>query len=192
MSYRRAILLLAAAAAVLSLAACAEETRDPVRTYNIGDRVDLGHIVYTVFETQWLTHIGEGPDASVPRNRFFLVRISAANRQRTEILLPKVSLQDDSGHSYPELSADVGAPHWVGVLRTVMANDSTQGNVVFDAPPGHYRLKVTDDTGDRFAYIDIPLSFGAETPEVTLPGIPRPPSMPPIRSPDAPVLPKKQ
>src|SRR5471030_3468575 len=89
MSYRRAILLLAAAAAALSLAACAAETHSPVRTFNIGDRADMGHIVYTVFETQWLTQIGEGPEAKIPQNRFFLVRMNAANRQRTEILLPR-------------------------------------------------------------------------------------------------------
>jgi hypothetical protein len=192
MPYRRVILLLAAAAAALSLTACAEATHEPVRTYNMGDRVDLGHIVYVVFETQWLTHIGEGPDAKIPQNRFFLVRMSASNRQRTEVLLPKVSLEDDSGHSYPELSADVGAPHWIGVLRTVMSNDSTQGNIVFDVPPSHYKLKVRDDTGDQIAYIDIPLSFGGETTDVPIPGIPRLPSMPPIRSPDAPMNPKKQ
>jgi hypothetical protein len=191
MPSRRIILLLAAVAAALSLSACSEATRDPVRTYNMGDRVDLGHIVYIVFETQWLTHIGEGPDAKIPQNRFFLVRLSASNRQRTEVLLPKVSLEDDRGQSYAEVSADVGAPHWIGVLRTVMPNDLTQGNIVFDAPPGHYKLKVTDETGDHIAYIDIPLSFGAETPEVPIPGIPKPPSMPPIRSPDAPTTPKK-
>jgi hypothetical protein len=118
--------------------------------------------------------------------------MSAANRQRTEVMLPNVSLEDDSGHIYPELSTDVGAPHWIGDLRTVMPNDSTQGNVVFDAPPGHYKLKVKDETGDHVAYIDIPLSFGAETPEVPMPDIPKPPSMPPIRSPGDPATPKKQ
>lgn len=192
MPYRRVILLLTAVAAALSLTACSEVIHDPVRTYNMGDRVDLGHIVYIVFDTQWLTHFGEGPDAKIPENRFFLVRMSAVNRQRTAVLLPKVSMEDDSGHSYPELTTDVGAPHWIGVLRTVMPNDSTQGIVVFDAPPSHYKLKVTDDTGDRIAYIDIPLSFGAETTEVPIPGIPKLPSMPPIRSPGDPTTPKKQ
>ena len=191
MPCRRVILLLAAVVE-LSLTACSGITHDPVRTYNVGDRVDLGHIVYLVFDTQWLTQFGEGPDAKIPQNRFFLVRMSAANSQRTEVLLPKLSVEDDSGHNYPELSSDVGAPHWIGFLRTLVPNDSTQGNVVFDAPPSHYKLKVTDETGDKIAYIDIPLSFGAETPEVPIPGIPKPPSMPPVRSPDAPRNPKKQ
>jgi hypothetical protein len=192
MRYRRVIVLLAAVGAALSLAACSEETHYPVTTYNVGDRVDLGHIVYIVYETQWLTHIGEGPDAKIPQHRFFLVRLSAANTQRTEVLLPRASMEDDSGHSYPELSTDVGAPHWIGFLRPLVPNDSTQGNVVFDAPPRHYKLRVTDETGDRIAYIDIPLSFGAETPDVPFPGSARPPLMPPIRSPDAPMNPKKQ
>jgi hypothetical protein len=73
-----------------------------------------------------------------------------------------------------------------------MPNDSTQGNVVFDVPPRHYKLKVTDETGDHIAYIDIPLSFGADTPEVPIPGIPKPSTMPPIRSPGDRTTPKKQ
>ena len=192
MRYRRVIVLLAAVAAALSLAACSEETHYPVRTYNVGDRVDLGHIVYNVFETQWLTHIGEGPDARIPQNRFFLVRMSATNNGGGDIIAPKLSVEDDSGRSYPEMSTDVGAPQWMGVLRNVKPAESVQGNVVFDAPPRHYKLKVMDETGERIAYIDIPLSFGAETPEVPTPGSARPSSMPPIRSPDAPMNPKKQ
>jgi Domain of unknown function (DUF4352) len=189
MRYRRVLLMLAVAAAALSLAACSRGTADPVR---IGERVDLGHLGYIVFDTQWLTHIGEGPDAKIPQNRFFLVRMSAINRGSGDVMVPSLSVEDDSGRGYAELSADVGAPHWLGVLRNVKPGDSAQGNVVFDAPPGHYKLKVTDETGDLISYIDIPLSFGADTPEVPIPGTATPPSMPPIRSPDAPVNPKKK
>ena len=191
MRYRRVILLRAVAGAALSLAACYPEP-DPVRTYAMGERAVLGHLAYNVFDTQWLTHIGDGPDAKVPQSRFFLVRMSATNSLGTEVMVPNVSVEDDSGHSYPEISTDVGAPQWFGVLRSVKPAESAQGNVVFDAPPGHYKVKVRDETGDRIAYIDIPLSFGAETPELSIPGSAKPPSMPPIRSPDAPMNPKKQ
>src|SRR5919197_2059598 len=135
MRYPRFALGVAAAAAALSLAACSEDKAYPVRTYNMGERVDLGHIVYTVFETQWMTQIGEGPTARIPRNRFFLVRMSATNGHGTEIMVPSLSVEDDSGTSYPEVSRDVGAPHWGGFLRSVKAAESAQGNVVFDAPP---------------------------------------------------------
>jgi hypothetical protein len=192
MRYCRVILRLAAVAAALWLAACSDEAHYPVRTYNMGERVDLGHIVYIVFETQWLTHVGESPDAKIPQNRFFLVRMSVTNGQSSDLILPSVSVEDDAGHSYSEISTDVGAPQWIGFLRDVKPAESAQGNVVFDAPPRHYKLKVMDETGDRVAYIDIPLSFGAETPEVSTPGSAREPSVPGIRSPDAPTNPKKQ
>jgi hypothetical protein len=192
MRYCRVILLPAAVAAALSLAACNDEVRYPVRTYNMGERVDLGHLVYIVFETQWLTHIGEGPDAKIPQNRFFLVRMSATNSQSSDVMVPNVSVEDDGGHSYTELSTDVGAPQWIGFLRDVKPAESAQGNVVFDAPPRHYKLKVMDETGERIAYVDIPLSFGAETPDMPTPGGAREPSMPAVRSPDAPRNPKKQ
>ena len=189
MHYFRVVLLLAA---VLSFAACSDEAHYPVRTYNMGERVDLGHIVYIIFETQWLTHIGEGPDAKIPQNRFFLVRMSATNSKSTDLLVPTVSVEDDSGHSYTEMSTDVGAPQWIGFLRDVKPAESAQGNVVFDAPPRHYKLKVMDETGDRIAYIDIPLSFGAETPEMPTPGAAKEPSVPAIRSPGGSTNPKKQ
>jgi hypothetical protein len=60
-------------------------------------------------------------------------------------------------------------PQWAGYLRNVKPADNVQGNIVFDAPPAHYKLKLADETGTKFALIDIPLSFGAETPEVITP-----------------------
>ena len=45
-----------------------------------------------------------------------------------------------------------------------------QGNVLFDAPPRRYKLKLADETGDRAALVDIPLNFGSETPDIPTPG----------------------
>jgi len=168
-----------AAAAMLVFIGCSTDKTYPVHTYNMGERVDLGHIVYVAFETQWLTQIGTGPEAKIPQNRFFLVRMSATNGLGSEIMVPAVTLEDDSGNRYQELSADVGAPQWMGVLRSVRSAESAQGNVVFDAPPRHYKMRVMDETGERIAYIDIPLSFGAETPEIGAPGAANQPFLPP-------------
>ena len=38
--------------------------------------------------------------------------------------------------------------------------------MLFDAPPRHYKLKISDETGEKIAYIDIPLTFVSETPDV--------------------------
>jgi hypothetical protein len=154
-------------AAVSLLSSCGDSgEKFPVRTYPMGEKVTLGHIVYEVFETQWLTHIGEGTDARVPQTRFFLVRLSAINSLSTDIIVPSLSVEDDSGKSYPELSSGEGVPQYIGYLRSVKGTESAQGNALFDAPPGHYKLKITDETGEKAAYVDIPLSFVSETPDV--------------------------
>jgi len=190
----RVLPLVAAVAAACFLDGCSSgENSFPVRTYSMGERVDLGHLVYMAFETQWLTHIGEGPDARIPQNRFFLVRVSATNGMGKDVIIPNISVEDDNGKSYRELSNGDGVPQWIGFLRTVKPAESAQGNLVFDAPPRHYKLKLSDETGERIAYIDIPLSFGAETPEMVNPGGgEKEDSSAPIRSPATPSAPKKK
>jgi Domain of unknown function (DUF4352) len=157
--------------AAIFLASCGDGERSfPVRTFNMGEKVELGHIIYQVFETQWLTHIGEGADARVPQHRFFLVRLSAVNSGGADVVVPTMTIQDDSGTTYNEVSEGTGVPNWAGYLRNVKPADSVMGNVLFDAPPRHYKLRIADETGDRASMIDIPLRFDSETPEVAIPG----------------------
>jgi hypothetical protein len=169
----RLVTLLAAAAAAAALLSSCGDSGDrpfPVRTHNMGESITLGHIVYVVYETQWLTHIGEGADARVPQHRFFLVRMSAFNSLSTDIIVPNFILEDDSGNTYPELSSGEGVPQYIGYLRNVKAVDTQRGNALFDAPPRHYKMKITDETGEKVAYVDIPLSFASETPDVPVLG----------------------
>ena len=136
----------------------------------MGDKVTLGHLIYTVFETQWLTQAGTAPAVRMPQNHFFLVRISAGNSGGTDIIVPNMSVQDDQGNTYQELGNGDGIPQWIGFLRSVHPAEAASGNLVFDCPPGHYKLKVTDEDGEHAALIDIPLNFTNETPEVLVPG----------------------
>src|SRR5207248_2565946 len=141
-----ACLLLSAAGLLMN--GCSEPAPRPVSTYLMGEKVQLGHLSYTVFETQWLTHLGsDGPTARVPQNRFFLIRLSAVNTGSNEASVPNVTIADDHGHVYDEVSNGEGVPQWAGYLRTAKPADSVQGNIVFDAPPGHYKLKLLDETG---------------------------------------------
>ena len=164
----RLLLLLAAAIAAFLLSSCGDSAEKPfpVHTYSMGERITIGHINYQVFETQWLTHIGQGADARVPQHRFFLVRLSAVNGYGTDIIVPNLSIEDDNGNTYPELSSGEGVPQYIGYLRNVKPAESAQGNALFDAPPRHYKMKVTDESGEKIAYVDIPLSFVSESPEV--------------------------
>jgi hypothetical protein len=178
-----------AVAAVLGLSSCSSGGNEKSeKVYELGTRAEVGHIIYTVFETQWLPQLGTGDTARVPRNRFFLIRLSAVNSGSDEELVPNMTLRDDQGNTLEELgdkelgSGD-GVPQWIGYLRKVAPADSVSGNVVFDAEPKHYMLRVTDENGEKAALIDIPLNFSAETPEVSLPTAPKPDGTPDIRSP---------
>ena len=169
MRHLRLVLLFAAVAAASVLCCCGDgsEKNPDVLTYKLGEPITLGHINYTVFETQWLTQLGSGAEARAPQNRFFLVRMKAHNALSTDVIVPNLSIEDDNGHVYQELNSGEGVPQYIGYLRSVRANDERQGNVLFDAPAAHYKMKLTDETGDKTAYVDLPLSFAAES--VTMP-----------------------
>jgi hypothetical protein len=145
---------------------CGESGAKEIRTFPMGDRVTMGHLIYTVFETQWHTHLGEEPNARLPQSRFMLLRVSIVNSGASETMVPTMSLVDDSGQTFTELSNGDGVTQWIGFLRQVKPAESAQGNIIFDVPPKHYKLRVTDENEQAVAMIDIPLSFGAETPEV--------------------------
>ena len=156
----------------LGLAGCSsEQAQSSVLQYGMGEKVPVGRLTYTVFETQWATHFGEGVNARVPQNRFFLVRLSAVNGGSADAQVPNFTIEDDSGHSYNELTDGDQVPQWIGYLRSAKPADFVQGNVIFDAPPAHYKLRVSDDQ-HHMALVDIPLTFGAETPEITPVGPP--------------------
>ena len=165
----RWIPILAAVTAALLLNACS--SRSPqIQAYSLGEKAELGHIIYTVYETQWVPQFGDGPAARIPQHRFFLVRMAAVNGSGADLIVPNVTIEDDRGNSYPELKDGDGVPQWIGYLRQVKPAESAQGNLLFDAPPGHYKLRVTDENEENSAYFDIPLSFGSEVPsEVPVP-----------------------
>jgi hypothetical protein len=148
---------------------CADNKPKP-RTYPMGQRVTLGHLIYTVFETQWLTHLGEGTAQRVPQQRFFLVRMSITNSGPTELAAPALTLLADNGDVVSELTNGEGVPQWIGALRQIKPAETLQGNVLFDAQPRQYKMQVASENDEMQAMIEIPLSFTAETPEVPLPG----------------------
>lgn len=155
----------AATAVILTSCGGSAENSLPVQTVGMGDKIPLGHINYQVFETRWLTQIGVGPDARVPQHRFFLVRLQAHNSLGSGIIVPNFILEDDSGNTYPELNSGEGVPQYIGYLRSIKPDGIASGNAVFDVPPRHYKMKITDETGEKAAYVDIPLNFVSETPE---------------------------
>ena len=121
----------------------------------MGDKIALGHLIYTVFESQWLTQIGEDANARIPENRFFLVRVSVTNSGGEAVVAPNLTLEGENGTSVPELSNGEGVPQWIGYLRHIYPAESAQGNLVFDVPPKRYKLRITDEQGERSALIEV-------------------------------------
>jgi Domain of unknown function (DUF4352) len=149
---------------------CAPAQAPEVIAHRMGERVPVGSFVYNVFDDQWKTELGEGSDARIPKDRFFLVHMSVVNGGSADYLVPTTTLVDDSGVSYTELSNGDQAPAWLGFLRRAKPAETLQGDVVFDVPPKHYRLRVGDENDEKHEEIDIPLSFSDQTPQITQPG----------------------
>ena len=82
-------------------------------------------------------------------------------------------IEDSKGNQYQEVSNGEGVPQWIGYIRQVQPADSASGNLVFDAPPARYQLRIADEEEARFALIELPLTFAAETPEMCCPAPPR-------------------
>jgi hypothetical protein len=158
-------------ASLLFLYSCGSSNDKTGKISEMGSRVEAGHLIYTVFETQWLPQIGAGDTARVPKNRFFLVRFTAVNSGSEELYVPNMTLLDDQGHAVEELQEGDQVPQWVGFVRKVKPADSVSGNVVFDAEPKHYRLRLTDENGDKSTLVDLPLNFNADAPQVPLPAV---------------------
>ena len=132
----------------------------------MGEKVTVGHMVYTVFETKWETQLHQEPTPRVPQNRFFLIRLTAVNGAGGDVMVPDMTIEDDNGNTFQALTSGDGVPQWLGPLRRVAPAESASGVVAFDAPPRHYKLRVSDENGEAAALIDIPLSFNSEAPDL--------------------------
>ena len=166
MGYPRSILMLAGAA--LFLASCGEKPK-PVPVYGMGEKVTVGHLIYTAFETQWLTQLGQDASARIPQNRFFVVHMTVTNSGGAQATVPNFSLEDDQGGTYPELTNGEQVVNWMGSLKLVAPADSIQGAILFDVMPRHYRLRVFDENNQHSSLIDIPLSLSPDSPGLPAP-----------------------
>ena len=167
---RTRFLTLPLALTLLGLVACSPKEEEPaLRTYQMGERVLMGHLIYTVFERQWMTQIGAGLDARIPQNRYYLLRISVLNSGGADAIVPTISLVDDAGATFPEIENGDGVADFIGSLRQVAPAETVQGNLLFDVSPKHFKLKVSDEDGKQAALVDLPLSFEPDAPDVTTP-----------------------
>src|SRR5689334_11911864 len=107
----------ALAACLVAWSGCVPARAPDVPPHRMGDRVPVGSLIYNVFDDQWKTELGEGSDVRIPKDRFFLIHLSVVNGGSGDFLVPTLTLVDDSGQSYTELSNGDQVPSWMGFLR---------------------------------------------------------------------------
>jgi hypothetical protein len=156
------LILFGVVVGLCTLPGCSSTPAKPVRIYNAGEKIQVGRLTYSVVDVQIQPTLpsqdGAG-DPRVPQHRFYTVQISVSNGGNEDTPIPGLALVDDAGHVYNELPDGSGVPHWLGMVRRVSPGQTEEGDVVFDAPTAHYKLRLTDETDDEQVYSDIPLSF---------------------------------
>jgi hypothetical protein len=142
------------------LGACSSADKPAAKIYAAGEKAGVGPLTYAVVDTQIYPQLGDDPaTARTPVNRFFVVQISVSNSSNADVPVPALTLVDDSGKTYSELSDGTGVTNWLGLIRKVEAGGTQLGNIVFDAPSRHYRLRFTDELEPAEISVDLPLSF---------------------------------
>ncbi|MBI1897078.1 MAG: DUF4352 domain-containing protein [Acidobacteria bacterium] len=148
--------------ALVLLAACRQTGDSPAgNTYSMGERVHLGPLTYNVLESEWRSQLNSTTGLRTPqKGRFLLIKLSITNGGSGDVGLPLLFLEDAKGQSYRELDEGVdGVEHWLGLLRNVSPAETEQGVIVFDVPPGAYKLRVSDGgdiRNEKTATIEIP------------------------------------
>jgi len=143
----------------LLLAGCSSAPKKEARVYAAGEKATVGPLIYSIVDTQFAPVLGEDVNNQrTPQNRFVIVQISVSNSSTSDANIPLMTLIDDSGKQFPELADGTGVPRWLGVVRKVSSAQTEAGNVVFDAPAEHYRLRLTEELDDEVS-VDIPLSY---------------------------------
>lgn len=156
---------------VLSLmtVSCRDNLRPAeVGTFNMGERAQIGPLIYTVIDTRWAISLGAEPTPRIPTNRFFIINISIVNSGAEPSTVPTFTLIDDAGQAYQELDNGEGVQDWLGFVRRVRPAESAQGTIVFDVPQKRFKLRVADEQ-ERFGFISIPLSLGDVPVDLTAP-----------------------
>ncbi len=148
-----------AASLLLALAfsnGCGKATETRLKTYRMGEKVWAGAFSYEVTDSEWRRELGQGPTAKTPTFRFLAVHLSVFNNSSKDLVLPPLALVDDNDRLHTEFSDALADTQWLGLNRSVRGNESITGKLIFDVPPGHYRLRVADQTGEQtHALIDI-------------------------------------
>jgi Domain of unknown function (DUF4352) len=129
----------------------------------MGEKVQVGPLIYTVLDSEWKTEFGDGFDRQVAKDRFLIIHLTITNSGGGEAGAPLAQLVDARKKEHGELQDVKGLPQWMGLLRRLSPAATEDGHIVFDVPVGLYKLKVSasDLENEMVALVDIPLELNA-------------------------------
>ena len=147
-------------------AGCGGPEKSTKNVRQMGERVEVGRLVYNILEADWVNQLQQGSSTRIPRGKFLIVRLSVTNSGNQEVSLPSLSLENSSGESFMELSEVEGVEEPLGILRNVAPAETLQGRIMFDVAPVNYTIRLTDGDPDneKTAYVEIPLRLSEAGP----------------------------
>jgi hypothetical protein len=153
--------------AIMALVGCSNSAAvDPskadIRTVPAGEKAAVGHLTYAIVDSQILPQLGDSSSPRIPRDRFIVLQIAVTNSSNVDNPIPAVELVGDDGKNYSELSDGAGVSNWLGTGRHVEPGQTERGEVAFDAPAAHYKVRFTDESMNSEIMADLPLSYAHE------------------------------
>lgn len=170
MSRTKLLTLLGSSIVIISgfLCGCSKAKPVEANVHHMGERVQVGPLIYTVLDAEWTQHLSGG--TRLPQNRFLVVKLNITNSGGRDTAIPGIMLEDLKGETHGELMDGAGVDDFLPVFRKLSPAETKEGRVLFDAPQGAYRLRVKEDADpaieegkEKSALIDVPLNLNAPT-----------------------------
>ena len=95
-------------ALMLLLSACGESTSTDSFVYKMGEKVNVGPMVYTVLEAEWKSELsgGAGSLPQTPKHRFLIVKIGMTNGGGAQAAIPLLTVENANKELEMWFSAD--------------------------------------------------------------------------------------
>ena len=158
---KQTMLAATAVLALLSVFSCGETKKESsAKPWQMGEKVPLGPFTYSVIESERKTELTTSKGRLDPKQRFLVLQLTVSNGSTERKALSFLQIRNDKGEEFPEVQDLEGMPGWMGILRDIPPAGSVTGNIVFDAPLGHYRLVLNDGGAageERTSLVDLPL-----------------------------------
>lgn len=110
----------------------------------MGERVQVGPLIYTVLEADWLNELPGEANPRLPQHKFLTIRATVTNSGSREVHMPLLNLVDEANNQVLEIDDGKGVEEWFGLYRAIKPADTLPGRFVFDVRPGNYKLLLSD------------------------------------------------